>query len=190
MLFGAAGLLSCTCCSGGGLIVGPVLGMSQAPPEIDSAQYPSQPRVLFQQMNEQVAGYTMVMVLGVLVELVVAFLALVGGLGLLMMHRWARWVVLASAVLLLGWELLAVVYQIALVNPALETFRLNAGVYQIPAGYYGQPVGVQSLFRIAVFLMTLVFAAIVVPLLLLPGVGRAFAGAPAGAEPLTVHPTR
>jgi hypothetical protein len=65
---------------------------------------------------------------------------------------------------LAGWQLLALVYQVALVNPALEEIRMNSAGYQLPVGYFGQPVGVQSLFRIAMLLLTLAFAATAVPL--------------------------
>src|SRR5262249_61466821 len=101
-LLGAATLLSCTCCGGAGLIAGPVLGMSQASPEIDGRESTAQPRELFKQMNARVTGYTVVMVLVVVVELLLGLVVLAGGLGLLAMHRWARWAVLACAVLLTG----------------------------------------------------------------------------------------
>jgi hypothetical protein len=186
LLFGAANLLSCTCCGGASLIAGPVFGMSQVSPEIDGHQHPSQPRELFKEMDTRVTGYTVVMVLGVVVELLLGIVVLAGGVGLLAMHRWARWAVLTCAVLLAGWQLLAVVYQVTLVNPALEAIRLNSAGYNLPWGYFGQPVGVQSLFRIAMLLLTLAFAATAAPLLL-PAVGRAFA-APAEGEVPLVHP--
>jgi hypothetical protein len=140
---------------------------------------PDQLGELVKFLNKECPGY-LVMEVGRSTGVMVLGLVLVlAGVGLLYLQSWARWTTIAYAVLAILLHLIYGVYETAVVVPARTRFQATHVVpfgQMPPPGYQeGQQVGAMVGVW-GVIILAVVHGAANLIVLLLPGVGAAFAG--------------
>jgi hypothetical protein len=124
-------------------------------------------------LRDRVGGYALFEVLRPGVLLLLAALLLCGGLGLFGLHPWARVLLVAAAGLSLLWHVGALLYEVGVVLPSLETWR------QQDHGNYPGGAGSADVLPILLLLATLVFvvqALVSLVVLYTPVVAAAFPG--------------
>jgi hypothetical protein len=176
IIFGSLSIL-CGGCGAAGLLF--VMQLAHVPGPNGG---PNPVAQLFDQLNKECPGYQVVEVGRSVGVLVLGVVLIAAAIGLLQMQSWGRWVTVAYAALAIPLHVGYLGYEMGVVLPATQ--RATAamqmqmapgafGAQQNPGQQAGTAVGVVSAAGISVL-----HAAANLVVMLLPGVGAAFAGRP------------
>jgi hypothetical protein len=131
-------------------------------------------------MSNAVPGYAFYQIgilVGLRLLLGVGFIA--SGVGLLQLWGWARFLAMACGPLLILYQLFGTIYELALVNPALNKFNADA---PIRLGNWFSVV--ETVLAIAIAVVGIAFGVALVIVMLRPGTAKAFSGEPAEEDEL------
>jgi hypothetical protein len=176
LVFGTLALL-CGCLATFGQVMtlqtsgGPPPG--PANPNLDVAMY----------IEKQVPGHTAIEIVTCVVITLGALIVIADGVGLILMHPWARWTAIGYAAIVIFYNLAYIVFKVAFVHPAASTYvRTNMGGMNAQSAMVG--------FNVAFFLvlgfqtgLLILHASALLLVMLLPGVAAAFAGKGADSLP-------
>ena len=134
-----------------------------------------------QEAMEQAPGQKVFQLVSLGVNFTLSVMLIVAGIGLLQMRSWARWLSVVYAVVDLVYLAATVVFYFVVTQPAMEGVRqelenIDPGMAQL----------FQTIFAVGSVvapLVTLIYPTVVLIIMLLPGVGRAFHGPPPEREP-------
>jgi hypothetical protein len=162
-------------CSGIGL------AMQSSMKSTMAAGNPQDPGVRVQaQLQQKIPSMQKAEVGAVIVNLVLSVMLIAAGIGLLAMHNWARILSIVYASLSILHKLGFLVFQLAVVYPVLSAF-VDAEIQKMPpAQASGFAVGAKGAYFgvLAVQTALIVYLIIVLAIMLMPSVKRAFANRP------------
>jgi hypothetical protein len=176
-LFGVIGLCGFT--AGAAQVSGLVPQFSGAP-QGKGAEKIERVQKRLQEALEQAPGQKVLQLVSLGVSFTLSVILIIGGIGLLQMRSWARWLSVVYAVVDLVYLAATVVFYFVVTQPALEGVRQELENID---------PGMAQLFQLAFTvgsvlgpLITLIYPTTVLIIMLLPGVGRAFHAIPPEAK--------
>jgi hypothetical protein len=184
-VFGGWGILSAGC-GGLGLLVAANMRFP-APPGPGGVSKPMPNIVTF--MEQHLPGYQAVLYGGMVLNLVLAVVLVIGSLGLLRLQSWGRWTCVVVAILGALAQIAGTVYNICYVNPIMPEYFHEMEEWQrqfVPKGAQAPQFQVQGMFAdpsvsnvMSLIAPTLVtgYALFLIVVLFLPRVRAAFAEA-------------
>lgn len=176
---GGLGLAGTLCGCGSLILTNSIGSMMPAPPTLPArpGQPPPPPLPNFndmmKSMNEQIPGYRAFMIVSLALSLLLDIMLLSGGIGLLKMQSWARWLSLVYAPISILVRIGGAVYQLVWVLPATQAlFAKNTAA--LPA--FSSLMTVSSGVGVFVNLVFILYPLAVIIVLLLPSTSAAFRG--------------
>jgi hypothetical protein len=164
-VLGGLGLCGMLCLAGGIGLFAAAAGNAPPPP-------PGQPD--FREMVEafkSVPGYIPFMIASLVVGLVVLIALIVSGFGLLSMRPWARWICIVYGVYAILSALVGLVYNLAVVGPALEEYARQHGPAAADSTGMNNPI-----MNVFSTLIGMAYGIALLIVMFLPHVSAAFAG--------------
>lgn len=161
-------------CGCGGLLMSNAL--SSAIPTMP--QRPGQPppppnaNEINKYMNDHVPGYLAYTVIALVLSFLLDIMLISGGIGLLNMHPWARWLSLAYAPLSILVRLVGFVYQLVWVMPAMESLYAKNPAMKGMSSIISISSGIGAFVN----LLFIIYPITVLVILLLPSTAAAFRG--------------
>ncbi len=130
-------------------------------------------------LQQQVPSFQPVNIVDVLVRFVLGTLLLVGGIGLLKMQPWARYVSLGYAGLSIFEKITMCLYRALVVWPVANKFIAAEALRDPTVRTSGELTGVRLGLGLQIaFVVLVVYPVVVAIILLLPGVSKAFTASP------------
>jgi hypothetical protein len=120
-----------------------------------------------------IPGFVAMEVISFIVNMVVSSLFLTGGIGLLLMGQWARILTLIAAFMSLATHLGTIIYTFVVVRPALA--RMPRNLFREVGFLFDDQT--HTIMTVGVGSLEIAYCIATVIILLLPGIGRAFADA-------------
>lgn len=131
-------------------------------------------------MEKEIPAYQAIQVVSAIVTLLFGVLLLIGGIGLIGCKSWARWLCVAVGVLLIFFEIASTGFQLGVVNPATERWKVQ---YFQKQGFAMPPQsGLESVTTAAVIGVTalvIIYCGVLVGVMFMPSVAAACSGVPA-----------
>ena len=156
IVFGSLGLICLIC---GGLVILVLFAGGAAAQEN---------RDVYTFVDKEVPGYIAVTIANLVLRTVLTIILLISGIGLLSMQSWARWGSVTYGVIVILLSIASPVYQLAVLNPALDEWEREAGGPRHQA--------LRSAPTIGGACISMVYAIALLVVMFLPSVSAAFAG--------------
>jgi hypothetical protein len=167
-------------CGCGGLVMGNALG-SIKPPTLPArpGQPPPPPPLpsandAMKYLNDRVPGYLAFTIVGLGLSFLLDIMLISGGIGLLNMKLWARWLSLVYAPISILVRIGSFVYQLIWVMPATEAFYAKSA----STSGFASLVTISSGVGLFLSLVVIIYPITVLVILLLPSTAAAFRGEP------------
>jgi hypothetical protein len=143
-----------------------------APPGRPATPAPPSASQIMKYYEEHVPGYKVFTYAGMAVSLILDLMLLASGIGLLLMHPWARLLSLIYAPLSILFHLLSFAYQLAFVMPAMHDLFAQSSAF----GPMGSVMAVATDIGFVLSLLVIIYPIVVVILLLRRSTVAAFRG--------------
>ncbi|HTU90699.1 MAG TPA: hypothetical protein VMF69_11540 [Gemmataceae bacterium] len=178
LIGGGLGLFSSICSCGSLLMVGSISSFMPAPPTLPAR--PGQPPLpnfndLMKQMNDSIPGYRAFAIVALALSFLLDIMLISGGIGLLKMQPWARWLSLAYAPISILVRIGTAVYQLIWVIPATQALYAKFTA-TTPMPGFGFIMTISSGIGVFVNLLFIIYPIAVLIVLLLPSTAAAFRG--------------